>query len=78
MELATIGATCVALRFIKFPLLTVPLYIALWFMMMDIAVVFLHFPTDHLEYDDHLMHTRLALCLLLGLSLDCQCNYPRF
>ena len=39
MELVTIGISWVVLKFIKLPLLTIPLYVTLWFMMMDIAAV---------------------------------------
>ena len=69
MELVTIVASSVALYFIKFPLLTVLLYIALWFMMMDISGLFPHFLGDHMQYDDHLMHIQIAFCVLLGLLL---------
>ncbi|MGC2594740.1 MAG: hypothetical protein WA347_00490 [Rhabdochlamydiaceae bacterium] len=69
MELATIGTSWAALYFIKFPLLTVPLYIALWFMTMDIAALFSHPSSNHLGDDSHLMHIRIALCHLLGLFL---------
>jgi len=62
MELVTIGAALTALHFIKFPLLTLPLYVALWFMSMDIAPVFSRLPV-------HLMQIRITFCILLGLAL---------
>lgn len=65
MELATIGACLTALHFIRFPLLTVPLYVALWFMAMDIAPVF----SPVSDSDGGFLPVRIALCLLLGLVL---------
>jgi hypothetical protein len=40
MELATLGASAVALRFVRFPFLTVPITVAVWFMSQDLTPVF--------------------------------------
>ena len=37
MELATVGAGLIALRFYRFPFLIAPVAVALWFMSLDLA-----------------------------------------
>lgn len=37
MEIATIAGACIALKFFRFPFLTMPIFLSLWFMSMDIT-----------------------------------------
>ncbi len=41
MELATIGAAAIALRFVRFGFLTAPLAFSFWFLSMDVAALIL-------------------------------------
>ncbi|HEV8052244.1 MAG TPA: hypothetical protein VGP47_07105 [Parachlamydiaceae bacterium] len=40
MELATILAGCLALKFFRFPFLTAPIFFALWYMSLDLPLLF--------------------------------------
>ncbi len=44
MELGTVLAGAVALRFVRFPFLTAPVAFALWFMSMDLTPIIFHRP----------------------------------
>ena len=46
MELGTVLAGAIALRFVRFPFLTAPVAFALWFLSMDLAPVLLRRPED--------------------------------
>lgn len=64
MEIATVLAALVALRFYKVPMLLLVAGIALWFMSMDIAMWFTASPLD---YDD--FETRRIVSIFFGLAV---------
>ena len=69
MELATILVVLATLYFIKFPLLTVLLYIALWFTAMDAAPIFSSLKPSDSHYYDKVWHIRTAISIILGILL---------
>jgi hypothetical protein len=62
MELATIVAGLVALRFVRFPFLTFPVAFALWFMSMDLAPLLYDCPS-------FAWNERLWVSLWVGLAM---------
>lgn len=62
MELGTILAGCVALKFIRFPFLTFPIAFSLWYMSMDLTPLLMHRP--EFSYTE-----RLRVSLIFGLLM---------
>ena len=61
MELGTIAASALALRFVRFPLLTLPAAVALWFLSMDcVSAIF---------GKDHDWNQMLWVSLIFGLAM---------
>lgn len=69
MELATILVLLITLHYIKFPILTILLYIALWFMAMDAAPLFSTLGPGDSHYHAQVWHIRTTICIILGLVL---------
>jgi len=61
MELGTIVAGLITLKFIRFPFITAPIAFALWYMSMDLAPLLL---TENFSWDD-----RLWVSLWFGLAM---------
>lgn len=70
MELATIAAAAIALRFVRFGFLTAPLAFSLWFFSMDVAALILR--TDTLEWNSRAwISVGVGLgTMLIGFGLD--------
>ncbi len=49
MEVTTIVGGCIALKFFRFPFLTLPIFFALWFMSMDITPLIFGTAENHYE-----------------------------
>jgi hypothetical protein len=62
MEAATVAAALAALRFVRFPLLTFPAALALWYVAMDLTPLL--FGRDEFTWDE-----RLWVSLVFGLAL---------
>jgi hypothetical protein len=62
MEVATVAAGLIALRFLRFPFLTAPIAFSLWFLSMDLAPLL--FGQDTFEWDQ-----RLWVSLVVGLLM---------
>lgn len=70
MEFATILVVLITLHFIKFPILTILFYIALWLMAMDVAPIFSSLKPSDSGYYAEVWHIRTTLCIILGLVLS--------
>ncbi len=68
MELSTIVVVLVAMYFIRFPFLTVILYVTLWFMSMDIVPFLMMYTGMQLESLDELIAIVFGLCII-GIAL---------
>ena len=80
MELATIAAAALALKFVKFSFLTAPMAFCFWFLSMDLAALILR--QNSLDYESGKWISVLvgALIILIGFGLDRfmrQRNAPR-
>jgi hypothetical protein len=62
MEVATIAAGLIALRFLRFPFLTAPIAFSLWFLSMDLTPLL--FGLENIEWDQ-----RLWVSLVVGLLM---------
>lgn len=62
MELGTIAAGLLALRFVRFPFLTAPIAFSLWYMSMDLTPIF--FGKDEFSWTE-----RLWVSLLFGMLM---------
>ena len=62
MEVATIAAGIVALRFFKFPFLTAPIAFTLWYISMDLAPIFF-------SGDEFVGHNRRLISIWFGLGM---------
>lgn len=69
IELVTMLVVMITLHFIKFPLVTIIFYIALWFMAMDAAPIFSSLTPSDSQYYAKVWHIRTAICIILGLAL---------
>lgn len=65
MELGTITAGLVALRFVRFPFLTFPIAFAFWYMSMDLAPLLLGRPHDVLWYGDDALWVSVGVGLIM-------------
>jgi hypothetical protein len=70
MELATIAAAALALRFIKFSFLTAPMAFCFWFLSMDVAALILRQNTLQTEPAKWISVIVGALIILIGFGLD--------
>jgi hypothetical protein len=70
MEIGTIAAGLVALRFVRFPFLTFPIAFAFWYMSMDLAPLLLRRPHDAwYAWDDRLWVSLGVGLIMLILSV---------
>ena len=80
MELATIAAAALALKFVKFSFLTAPMAFCFWFLSMDVAALILRQNTLQTEPAKWISVMVGALIILIGFALDRfmrQRNAPR-
>src|SRR5258706_1312708 len=77
MELATIAAAAIALRFVRFGFLTAPLAFSFWFFSMDVAALIL--VQDSLEWNTHAWISVVVglVTMLIGYGLDRTLHTPR-
>lgn len=68
MEVATIAAGLLALRFFKFPFLTAPIAFALWYMSMDLTPII--YESDDFSWDERkLVSIWFGLAMIVGSYL---------